>query len=410
MPQFEYLVKDQEGRDQRGIEEAPDTTTLVQSLRKQGFLIVRINELKEKKFFSIAFGRGRDPKEKGGRVKIDDLVVFSRQMATLVGSGVPLLQCLEILVEQSEKTTLKAVLRNIREQVQSGKSLSEALEKHPKVFPFLFVHMVRAGESSGHLEEILDRLAVYLEKTSALQKKIQSALTYPAVVTIMAVLITTGMMTFVVPKFAEIFVSLNAPLPLPTLFLINASDFIRHNLLVLCIISIFCVLGFFQWKRTKKGQRAWDRIKLKMPVFGELFLKVAVSKFSRTLATLIKSGVPILSSLEIVAHTSGNTLIAELILSLRSSVTKGESLAGPLSRSPLLPPMVVRMIAVGEETGELEKMLTKIADFYDAQVDAMVAALTALIEPLVIAFLGVIIGGIVVCMFLPILTLAQHIK
>ncbi len=411
MPQFEYLVKDQEGRDQRGVEEAPDTGTLVQSLRKQGFLIVRINEIKEKKIFSLTVGGGgAGQKEKGGKVKIDDLVIFSRQMATLVGAGVPLLQCLEVLVEQTEKAKLKNVLRNVHEQVQSGKSLSEALEKHSKVFPFLFIHMVRAGESSGHLEEILDRLAVYLEKTAALQKKIQAALTYPAVVSAMAVIITVGMMTFVVPKFGEIFTSLNAPLPGPTLFLIGVSNFMRQNFILLAIVFTLLGFGFFQWKRTKKGQRAWDGAKLKMPVFGELFLKVAVSKFSRTLATLVKSGVPILSSLEIVAHTSGNVLIAELILGLRAAVTKGESLAGPLSKSPLLPPMVVRMIAVGEETGELEKMLIKIADFYDAQVDTAVASLTSIIEPIVIAFLGVVIGGIVISMFLPILTLTQHIK
>jgi len=252
-------------------------------------------------------------------------------------------------------------------------------------------------------------LATYLEHTSALQKKIGSALTYPLVVSAMAFLITAGMMTFVIPKFAEIYYSLNAPLPTPTRWLIAVSNFLTANILFL--IAAFVIFGFifYRWKRTKFGRLAWDSLKLKFPIFGPLLLKVAVSKFSRTLAMLVKSGVAILSSLEIVAHTSGNSRVEQLILSLRTSVTKGEGISGTLSKSTLLPPMVVRMIAVGEETGELEKMLNKIADFYHTQVDTTVSALTSLIEPLVIAFLGVVIGGIVASMFLPILTLTQAI-
>ncbi|MBI4115831.1 MAG: type II secretion system F family protein [Candidatus Omnitrophica bacterium] len=409
MPQFEYLVKNVQGQDETGVEEATDTDALVQSLRRQGYLIVRINEVKKRKFLSIALGIGKSG-GKAGRIKIDDLVILSRQLATLVGAGVPLLQSLEVLGEQTEKAQLKNVIKVIHDDVQSGKSFSEGLEKHPNVFPFLFIHMVRAGETSGHLEEILDRLATYMEKTSALQKKIHSALTYPAVVSAMAILITVGMLTFIIPKFADIFLSLNAPLPTPTLLLIGLSKFVRSNILLLVGLTIVAFFGFFQWKKTKGGRFLWDGLKLKMPVFGPLFLKVAVSKFSRTLATLVKSGVPILTSLEVVAATSGNAQLERLILSLRTSVSKGESLSGPLSKSPLLPPMVVRMIAVGEETGELETMLIKIADFYDTQVDSTVASLTSLIEPLVIAFLGIVIGGIVIAMFLPILTLTQAIK
>lgn len=410
MSQFEYLVKDTEGRDQAGTEEATDVSSLIQLLRQKGYLIVRIHEVKEKKFFSLRFGGGEGDRGKGGRVKIDDLVVFSRQLATLVSAGVPLLQSLQVLVDQTEKARLRDITRHLYEDVRSGKSLSEALEKHPRVFSFLFTHMVRAGETSGHLEEILDRLAVYLEKTSALQKKISSALTYPAVVSAMALTITVGMLTFIIPKFAEIYYSLGAPLPLPTQILIGISSFLRAQLLFLFAGVVAVFLIFQQWKKTKGGRLLWDSLKLKLPIFGPLFLKVSVSKFTRTLATLVKSGVPILPSLEIVASTSGNSQLERLILNLRASVTKGESLAGPMSKSDLLPPMVVRMIAVGEETGQLEKMLVKISDFYDAQVDSTVAALTSLIEPFVIAFLGVVIGGIVISMFLPILNLTQVIR
>lgn len=408
MPQYEYLVKDTEGQDQTGVEEAPDSNAVVQTLRRKGFLIVRISEVKEKKFLS--FSRKKGLPERGGRIKIDDLVIFSRQMATLISAGVPLLQSLEALIEQTEKARFKKIIRALHADVQGGKSFSEALEKHAVVFSLLYIHMVRAGETSGHLEEILDRVANYLEKTSALQRKIRAALTYPAVVSAIALIITTGMLTFVIPKFAEIFQSLNAPLPGPTVALISLSNFMKGNLLWIFVGAVLTLLALRQWKRTKSGSLVWDSIKLKLPVFGNLFLKVAVSKFARTFATLIKSGVPILTSLEIVAHTAGNCLLERLLLGMRSSVTKGESLAGPLSETPLIPPMVVRMMAIGEETGELEQMLVKVADFYDAQVDSMVSSLTSLIEPLVIAFLGVVIGGIVFAMFLPILTLTQAIR
>ncbi len=408
MPQYEYFVKDQQGHDQSGVEEAQDTGMLIENLRKHGYLIIRINELKQKSLFSIQKGKAVS-RGKAGSVKIDDLVIFARQLSTLVGAGIPLLEGIEILVDQTEKAAFKTVIRKLYEEVRAGKSFSEALEKHPKIFSFLFVHMVRAGETSGHLEEILDRLATYLEKTSALQKKIRSALTYPAVVTAMAMIITTGMMTFIIPKFAEIFRTVNAPLPLPTIILINVSNYVKDNLLFMSFLGAGFFVAFHFWKKTKSGRLIWDSLKLNFPVFGPLFLKVAVSKFCRTLATLVKSGVPILSSLEIVAYTSGNAQLEKLILGIRNSVTKGEGISGPLGQSTILPHMVVRMIAVGEETGELEKMLTKIADFYDTQVDSTVSALTSLIEPLVIAFLGIVIGGIVVSMFLPILTLTQAI-
>lgn len=392
-----------------GVQEAPDVGTLVATLRSQGFFIIRIHEVKKSKVFGVSKGPAQK-KGKSGNVKLDDLVVFSRQMATLVGAGIPLLQALDILSGQVEKEKFRLVLRNMYQEVQGGKSFSDSMEKHEKIFSALFINMVRAGEQSGSLEEILDRVATYLEKSSVLQKKVKSALMYPAAVTVMAFLITFGMLTFIIPKFAEMFEGLNAELPAATQFLINISRYLAANwVIVLGGMGVFFFL-LRQLLRTPGGRLVWDSYKIKMPVFGPLLLKVAVSKFSRTLATLIRSGVPILSSLEIVSKTSGNRRLELVIVSLMDSVKKGETISGPLAKSEVFPNMVVRMIAIGEETGELEAMLTKIADFYEKEVDTAVDGLTSLIEPLIIAFLGVVIGGIVIALFLPILTLTQAIK
>lgn len=409
MPAFEYQVKDKTGKDQAGVQEAQDLTALISNLRSQGYLILKVNEVKKGKVFSASKGPSKTS-GKGGKVSLDDLVVFSRQMATLVGAGIPLIQAIDILASQVDRAKFRIILRDMHQQVQGGKSFSDAMEKHQKVFSALFINMVRAGETSGSLEEILDRIATYMEKTSALQKKVKSAMMYPAVVTILAFLITFGMMAFVIPKFATIFEGLNAPLPTPTKMLITVSNYLAANWVIVLGGMGVAFFLFLQLIRTPTGRLAWDTVKLRMLVFGPILLKVAVSKFSRTFATLVKSGVPILSSLEIVSKTSGNKRLELIILSLMESVKKGESISGPLGKSEVFPPMVVRMIAIGEETGELEEMLIKIADFYDTEVDAAVDGLTSLIEPLIIAFLGIVIGGIVIAMFLPILTLTQAIK
>ncbi|MBI3317162.1 MAG: type II secretion system F family protein [Candidatus Omnitrophica bacterium] len=409
MPSFEYLVKDKGGKDQTGIQEAPDVGTLVNTLRSQGLMIIRINEVKKQKTFSVSKGPAKNVGKSGG-IKLDDLVVFSRQMATLVGAGIPLIQALDILSEQVEKEKFRVVLRTMHQEVQGGKSFSDAMEKHQKIFSSLFINMVRAGEQSGALEEILDRVASYLEKSSALQKKVKSAMMYPASVTVLAFLITFGMMAFVIPKFAEIFEGLNAELPAPTQILIDVSRFVAAQwYLVLGGIGAG-IFGFVQFTRTPTGKLWWDSLKIKIAVFGPIMMKVAVSKFSRTFATLVRSGVPLLSSLEIVSKTSGNRRMELVIMALMESVKKGEGISGPLGKSAVFPSMVVRMIAIGEETGELEEMLMKIADFYDAEVDSAVEGLTSLIEPLIIAFLGVVIGGIVIAMFLPILTLSSVVS
>lgn len=412
MPSFEYLVKDKTGKDLKGVQEAEDSESLVKQLKTQGYLIVRVEEVKKSvTFLSIQTGGSVQRKQgKSGRVKLDDLVVFARQMATLVSAGIPLIQSLDILAGQVDKEQFRVVLRKMHTDVQSGKSLSEAMTSHQKIFSSLFIHMVRAGESSGRLEEILDRVAVYFEKSSALQKKVKAALMYPAVVSVMAFAITFFMLSFVIPKFATIYEGLNAKLPGPTQLLIDVSNYLSHNWWwVLGMIIVLLVL-FAQFVRLPAGRFAWDSFTLKMPIFGPIIMKVAVSKFSRTLSTLIRSGVAILSALDIVSKTSGNARIEKVIIDLMASVKRGETIAGPLEKNGIFPTMVVRMIAIGEETGELEAMLTKIADFYDTQVDAAIAGLTSLIEPIIIAFLGVVIGGIVIALFLPILTLSQAIK
>ncbi len=412
MPSFEYQVKDKTGKDLKGAQEAQDATELVRLLKTQGYLVVRVEQVKKGSPI-LSVQKGETPAAKRGKsggISLDDLVVFSRQLATLVAAGIPLVQALDILADQVDKEKFRLVLHKMYADVQSGKSLSEAMQGHPKVFSALFIHMVRAGESSGRLQEILDRVAHYFEKSSALQKKVKAALMYPMVVSIMAFAITFVMLAFVIPKFATIFEGLNAKLPAPTQILISLSNYLAANWWWILGILGGGIFLFRQFIRSPIGRFGWDSFTLRMPVFGPIIMKVAVSKFSRTLSTLIRSGVAILAALEIVSKTSGNARIEKIITDLMGSVKRGESISGPLEKSGIFPSMVVRMIAIGEETGELEEMLTKIADFYDTQVDTAVSGLTSLIEPLIIGFLGIVIGGIVVALFLPILTLTQAIK
>lgn len=412
MPSFEYWVKDKMGKDLKGAQEAQDAQDLVRQLKAQGYLIVRVEQAQKKSsILSIQKGGvSRNRRGKSGSIKLDDLVVFSRQMATLVAAGIPLVQSLDILGSQMDKEKFRLVIRRMHSDVQSGKSFSEAMQAHPKAFSALFIHMVRAGESSGRLQEILDRVAHYFEKSSALQKKVKAAVMYPTAVSIMAFAITFFMLSFVIPKFATIFEGLGAKLPAPTQILINVSNYLAVNWWWILAFIGAGVFVFLQFIRSSLGRFAWDSFALRMPIFGPIILKVAISKFSRTLSTLVRSGVAILPALEIVSKTSGNARIEKVILDLMGSVKRGESIASPLEKSEIFPSMVIRMIAIGEETGELEEMLTKIADFYDTQVDTAVSGLTSLIEPLIIAFLGIVIGGIVVALFLPILTLTQAIK
>ncbi len=344
------------------------------------------------------------------KVKIDDIAIFARQLATMVDSGIPLVQSLDILSEQIENKGFAGVIADVRKDVEAGSNLSEALARYPRVFSEFFINMVKAGESSGMLDDILERVATYLEDTAALQRKVKSALMYPAVISCMAVVVVIVLLVKVIPVFEEIFAGFGANLPAPTQALIDLSNGLRKYFIV--IIGGLGVVFFLlrRYFNTEKGRLQLDRAKLKMPVFGVLFRKIAVSKFTRTLSTLVKSGVSILNAFEIVAKTSGNKVVEDAVNNVRVSVKEGENIADPLAKSGVFPPMVTRMISVGEQTGELEKMLLKIADFYDEQVDAAVSGLTSLIEPLIIAFLGIVIGSIVIAMFLPIFKMSEVVS
>ncbi|MDP3789154.1 MAG: type II secretion system F family protein [Candidatus Omnitrophota bacterium] len=403
MALYKYVAKNANGQTVTGVLDAPDRTVLIGKLREKDLVIVSISESKEAIRQQGALFSRRS-------ISIDDMVIFSRQLATMVDAGIPLVGALDILGEQMENKTFSDIILKVRDNVETGSSLSEAFSRHPKVFSTLFVNMVKAGESSGMLDEILDRLATYLEKTSALQKKVKAALIYPAVITTMAIIITIILLVKVIPVFKDIFAGFGAALPRPTQVLINISDAMRKYFFFGVGLTAILVFLFMRYINTEKGRLRFDTILLNMPIFGILLRKVAVSKFTRTLSTLVKSGVPILSSLEIVGKTSGNKLIEKAVGSIRSSIREGENIAEPLAKSKVFPPMVVRMVSVGEQTGELEKMLSKIADFYDAQVDAAVSGLTSMIEPLIIAFLGVVIGTIVICMFLPIFKISTIIN
>lgn len=411
MPSFEYWVKDKTGKDFKGVQDARDEQEIVRRLKALNYLIVRVEQVKRRSFLGVQTkAASKVHRGKSGNITLDDLVVFSRQMATLVAAGIPLVQALDILAGQMDKEKFRLILRRMHSDVQSGKSFSEAMLAHQKVFSMLFIHMTRAGEMSGKLQEILDRVAQYFEKSSALQKKVRAALMYPTAVAMMAFMITFFMLSFVIPKFAVIFEGLEAKLPMPTQILIMVSNYLAIHWWWILIILGGSIFLFRKLIHSPLGRMPWDAFTLRMPIFGPIILKVAISKFSRTLSTLVRSGVAILAALEIVSKTSGNALIEKIIMDLMGSVKRGESIAGPLEKSGIFPSMVVRMIAIGEETGELEEMLTKIADFYDTQVDTAVSGLTALIEPIIVAFLGIVIGGIVIALFLPIFTLVQAIK
>lgn len=405
MPLFEYTVKDDTGKTLTGTQEAESVTQIVNHFRMKNYTVVKVSEAKKGGGTRLTVKRKRRRK-----IKLDDLVVFTRQLATMIEAGVPLVQALDILAEQMDNPSFQDVIKKIYAKVEGGGNFSDSLESHKKVFSTLYVSMVRAGEMSGQLYEILDRLALYLEKSASLQKKVKSALMYPIVVTMVSMGITLFMLAFVIPKFAEIFESLNAKLPTPTAMLISFSDLVKNNLLGVSIAVFILGVIFTRFIKTKSGKMWFHTYLLKMPIFGPIFMKVAMSKFTRTFSTLLKSGVPILVSFEIVSKTVGNALIENVLQQVRDAVQEGAGIGDTLTKKRVFPPMVVRMIAIGEETGEMEQMLGKIADFYDEQVDVAVSGLTSLIEPLIIVFLGGVIGTIVVCMFLPIFTITSAIS
>ncbi len=405
MPKVRYIAKDDSGHTLKGEVESPDKAHVVEILRGKNLHILKLEEAAKK---TNLFSSGR--LFSGKKIKKEELVVFARQMATMTSAGITVVDSLETLAGQSDSVQFRKTLKSVSESVNTGASLSEAMGAYSHVFSDYFVNMVKAGESSGNLEEVLERVASYLEKANALQKKIKSAMIYPSVVSAMAIVITLVMILKVIPVFKDMFDGFGAALPVPTQILINVSDVTRKYFLGVVIFFIAFAIGMKAYVSTARGKFALDSVKLKLPIFGMLFKKVAVSKFTRTLATLVKSGVPILYALEIVAETSGNLVVEKSIKNVRESVREGESIAEPLEQSGIFPPVVIRMVSVGEKSGKLEIMLTKIADFSDEQVDTVVDGLTSLIEPLIIAFLGIVIGGIVICMFLPIFKISTIIQ
>jgi len=344
------------------------------------------------------------------RVSGEMLVIFTRQFATMIGAGIPVLECLNILQEQAEDPGFNRALGMIVEDVRGGSDLSTGLGKHPRVFERIYVNMIKAGEASGQLDTILSRLAEYMEATEKLKREIKGAMTYPVVSLVMILGITTFLLVFIIPRFNEIFKALKVELPLPTMIVLTASKLLTTYWAQTLFITVGLVLVFKWWKSTDSGGYTFDRLMLKAPVFGNLIQKVALSRFAKTFATLLRSGVPILGALEIVASTAGNRVVEEAVNNARESIRQGENLAKPLSESPVFPPMVVRMIAIGEKSGALEQLLEKISEFYDQQVEAMVESLTSLIEPLLIGFMGLIVGGIVLSVFLPILKIQEALQ
>ncbi len=396
MPVFSYVAKMNDGRTVKGSLEAHSKSSMLETLHRQGLIVLEVN-----------IKKAAGPAAFGGRVKADDLAIFSRQMATLVDAGIPIVGGLEAVSDQLENPQLRQVVIKIYEAVEGGMNLTAAIAKQNTVFSPLFVSMVRAGEASGHLADVLDRLATYLEKSAALQRKVKSACIYPAIVISMALIITTLLMIKVIPVFKQMFEQLDVDLPLPTQILISTSDLMATFFFPGIGLVIAVVFLFRRFIKTPNGRLWFHRLLLKAAIVGPIVRKVAIAKFARTLSTLVRSGVPILSALEIVSETSGNRVVELAVLQVRASIKEGENIAAPLAASKVFPPLVVRMIAVGEQTGRLDNMLTKIAEFYEEQADTAIAGLTSAIEPLIIAVLGVVVGGIVISIFMPIFKLTQ---
>jgi type IV pilus assembly protein PilC len=400
MPIFEYTARNQTtGQIMKGTQEAPNREEVTKFLRKNKMAVVSIRE--QPKEIKLKFGSG---------IKTRDIVIFTRQFATMINAGLPLVQSLDILAQQTENKKLAEIVRQVVYDVESGNTLADAFRKHPKAFTDLYVNMVAAGEAGGILDTILLRLATFLEKNDALVRKVKSAMIYPGVIFSVAAIAVAVLLIFVIPTFQNMFASVNLELPLPTRIVIGASQLLISYWWILVAVLVGAVFGLKQYYGTDQGKKKIDQMLLNAPVLGDLLRKSAVSRFTRTLGTLISSGVSILDGLEITAKTAGNRVIHDAVMESRQSIAGGETIAAPLERSKVFPPMVISMIAVGEQTGGLDEMLTKIADFYDDEVDVAVGALLSLMEPIMIVVLGVIVGGMVVAMYLPIFDMVNAVQ
>ncbi|MFB3817302.1 MAG: type II secretion system F family protein [Candidatus Methylomirabilales bacterium] len=395
MPVFTYAGRTRGGQTISGEMEAASREAVVARLRSQQIIATSVRA-KARDIVIPGFGGGVGEKE---------IVIFTRQFATMIDAGLPLVQCLEILGSQQENKVFKKVITEIRQSVEGGSTFAAALKQHPKIFTSLYANMVEAGEAGGILDTILNRLAQYMEKAMALKKKVKSAMIYPSTIVTVALAVVIFLLIFVIPTFKSMFEGFGATLPLPTVIILEASRIVRTYALLGVAAIVAGILGLKWWYATASGRLTIDALLLKAPVFGMLIRKVAVAKFTRTLGTLISSGVAILDGLDITARTAGNKVVEHAVMRTRASISEGKTIAEPLKESGVFPPMVVQMIAVGEQTGALDAMLGKIADFYDEEVDTAVANLTALLEPMLMVFLGVVIGGVVIAMYLPIFKL-----
>jgi type IV pilus assembly protein PilC len=399
MPMYEYTARNSTGQIQKGQLEAQSTDEVNAHLRKNRMMLVSVRQAPK----AISFGGP-------GRIKTRDIVIFTRQFATMINAGLPLVQSLTILAQQTENKALKDVTKAVVYDVESGNTLADAFAKHPKAFTDLYVNMVAAGEAGGILDTILLRLATFLEKNDALVRKVKGAMVYPGVIMAVAGIAIAVLLVFVIPTFSEMFASAGMELPLPTRVVIALSDFLIGFWWAILLVIGAVVFSIRKYYATSGGRKNIDTMMLHAPVLGDLIRKSAVSRFTRTLGTLISSGVSILDGLEITAKTSGNRVVHDAVMESRQSIAGGETIAAPLERSKVFPPMVISMIAVGEQTGGLDEMLSKIADFYDEEVDVAVSALLSLMEPVMIVVLGVIVGGMVIAMYLPIFDMMNAVQ
>lgn len=400
MPSFTYVARETAtGREIRNSVEAATEQAAITALLNRNLLVVSIQEKV-----------GKRAKTSGGKVVLADLVVFTRQLATMLDAGLAMVQSLQALAEQTTNKVMRDTIKDICARVEAGDSFSEALSKHPKSFNKLYVCMVGAGEKGGLLSEILARLATYLENTARLRRKVKSAMMYPIVVTVVAIGITIFLMVKVVPTFAEIFSSFGAKLPGPTQTLISISKFMQRFLIPILMVMGGLVYAWLYFIKTKVGREFWDSRRIKLPIFGHIAHKICLARFTRTFASLIRSGVPILEVMGIVSNTVGNVIMEKAIKTASVDIERGESISTALGKHPVFPSMILRMMTAGEQTGKIDAMLERIADFLDEEIETVLSGLTSLIEPLLIVFLGVVVGGIVICMFLPIFKMSEIVN
>jgi len=400
MPSFAYTARETAtGREIRNSVEAANEQAAVAALLNRNLLVVSIQEK-----------IGRKGRTRGGKASLADVVMFTRQLATMVDAGIPIIQTLQALADQTNNKVMRDTIRDICVRVESGESLSEALQRHPKTFNRLYISMVAAGEKGGLLAEILARLATYLENMERIRKKVKTALMYPTAVSCVAVCITVFLLVKVIPTFKEIYGDFGAQLPGPTQFMISLSDLVKHYLFLFLIAGGGLVWGWFYFIKTPNGRAFWDARRIKLPIFGPIAHKICLARFSRTLASLVRSGVPILEVLQIVSQTVGNVLMEKAIKTAAGDIERGEGISAALSKHPVFPAMVTRMMSAGEQTGNIDNMLERVANFLDEEIETTLSGLMALIEPMLIVILGVVIGGMVICMFLPIFNLANIVN